>query len=304
MSFRNKYEHPDSSQSRTPRKSPKRVGCLKSLILLLLLFVIIKGFFIDFYKIPTGSMENTLLIGDYIAINKFSYKFSTPHNIPLTDIDIPHVDLLNMKMPAINDVIVFEFPGQLNEIYPPYPFNYVKRIIGKPGDTVEIKDRIVFVNKAPLSTPKGTVFNTKIIEKGKKDPKLFSLGKNWNIDNYGPIRVPKRGDIIELNRDNIGCWGNMINRELERKTVSTEGSVITIGGVPVKNYTIRKDYYFVLGDNREGSMDSRYWGFVPADAIIGEALIVYWSWDPFISIFNFNELYKSIKWNRIFKTIN
>jgi signal peptidase I len=280
------------------------VGCLKSLILLLLLFVIIKGFFIDFYKIPTGSMENTLLIGDYIAINKFSYKFSTPHNIPLTDIDIPHVDLLNMKMPAINDVIVFEFPGQLNEFYPPYPFNYVKRIIGKPGDTVEIKNRIVFVNKVPLSAPKGTVFSTEIIEKGKKDPKLFSLGKSWNIDNYGPIRVPKRGDIIELNRDNIGCWGNMINRELERKTVSTEGSVITIGGVPVKNYTIRKDYYFVLGDNREGSMDSRYWGFVPADAIIGEALIVYWSWDPFISIFNFNELYKSIKWNRIFKTIN
>jgi signal peptidase I len=280
------------------------VGCLKSLILLLLLFVIIKGFFIDFYKIPTGSMENTLLIGDYIAINKFSYKFSTPHNIPLTDIDIPHVDLLNMKMPAINDVIVFEFPGQLNEFYPPYPFNYVKRIIGKPGDTVEIKNRIVFVNKVPLSAPKGTVFSTEIIEKGKKDPKLFSLGKSWNIDNYGPIRVPKRGDIIELNRDNIGCWGNMINRELERKTVSTEGSVITIVGVPVKNYTIRKDYYFVLGDNREGSMDSRYWGFVPADAIIGEALIVYWSWDPFISIFNFNELYKSIKWNRIFKTIN
>jgi signal peptidase I len=116
--------------------------------------------------------------------------------------------------------------------------------------------------------------------------------------------VPKRGDIIELTHDNIGCWGNMINRELERKTVSTEGSVITIDGTPVKNYTIRKDYYFMLGDNREDSMDSRYWGFVPSDAIIGKALIVYWSWDPFISIVNFNELIKSIKWSRIFKTIH
>ena len=96
----------------------------------------------------------------------------------------------------------------------------------------------------------------------------------------------------------------LINRELEKQTVSTEGSVITIGDIPVKNYTMRKDYYFVLGDKREDSMDSRYWGFVPSDAIIGKALIVYWSWDPFISIINANELYKSIKWNRIFKTIH
>jgi signal peptidase I len=301
MSSRNKNENSDSSESRRPRK---RGGCLKSLILLLFLLAIIKGFFIDFYKIPTGSMEKTLLIGDYIAINKFAYKFSTPYNIPFTDINIPHIDLMNIKKPEINDVIVFEFPGQLNEYYPPFPFNYVKRIIGKPGDTVEIIDRIVYVNKIPLTIPAGNIFNTEIIGKGKKDPALFSLGKSWNIDNYGPIRVPKRGDIIDLTRDNIGCWGNLINRELERKTVSTEGSVITIMGAPVKNYTIRKNYYFVLGDNRENSMDSRYWGFVPSDAIIGKALIVYWSWDPFISIFHFNELYNSIKWNRMFKTIH
>lgn len=301
MSSRNNYERSDSSDSRKPHK---RRGCLKSLILLLILLMIIKGFFIDFFKIPTGSMEKTLLIGDYIAINKLSYKFSTPHNIPLTNIDIPHIDLFNIKKPENNDVIVFEFPGQLNEYYPPYPFNYVKRVIGKPGDTVEIKDRKVYVNKVLLPNPPGNVFNTEIIGKGKKDPKLFSLGKSWNIDNYGPIRVPKKGDKIELTRENIGCWGMLINRELERKTVSTEGSVITIGGKPVKNYTIRKDYYFVLGDNRENSMDSRYWGFVSSDSILGKALIVYWSWDPFISIFNFNNLYKSIKWDRIFKTIH
>jgi signal peptidase I len=298
MSSRNKNENSDSSESH------KRGGCLKSLFLLLLLLAIIKGFFIDFYKIPTGSMEKTLLIGDYIAINKFAYKFSTPFNIPFTDIYIPHVDLMTIKKPEINDVIVFEFPGQLNEYYPPFPFNYVKRIIGKPGDTVEIIDRIVYVNKIPVSTPTGNVLKTEIIGKGKKDPALFSLGKSWNIDNYGPIRVPEKGDIIDLTNDNIGCWGNLINRELERKTVSTEGSVITIMGAPVKNYTIKKDYYFVLGDNRENSMDSRYWGFIPSDAIIGKALIVYWSWDPFISIFHFNELYKSIKWKRIFKTIH
>lgn len=301
MNSRKNYERSDSSASHNKRKG---CGCFKSLILLLILFAVIKGFFIDFYKIPTGSMEKTLLIGDYIMTNKFSYNISTPHNIPFTDIEISHINLLSIKKPEINDVVVFEFPGQLNELYPPYPINFVKRLIAKPGDTVEIKDRVVYVNKVPLSNPAGIIFNNEIIKKGIKDPALFNLGKNWNIDNYGPIRVPKRGDIIELNRDNIGCWGNMINRELERKTVSTEGSVITIGGTPVKNYTIRKDYYFVLGDNREDSMDSRYWGFVPSEAILGKAMMIYWSWDPYISFINFGDLYKSIKWNRIFKTIH
>ncbi|MDR3611686.1 MAG: signal peptidase I [Ignavibacteriaceae bacterium] len=299
-SRKNNERSADTSQSRKP---PKRGGCLKSLFILLFLSMIIKGFFIDLYKIPSGSMENTLLIGDYIVLNKFAYAISTPHSIPFTDINLPFLNLTEFKKPAGNDVIVFDFPGQLNEFYPPGPVNFVKRVIGQPGDTVEIKDRVVYVNGVPLPQPAGTAFNTDIIGKGKKDPALFGLGKNWNIDNYGPVRVPKRGDIIELNKANIGCWGMMINRELEKRTVSTEGSVITIGGTPAKNYTVRKDYYFVLGDNRENSMDSRYWGFVPADNILGKAVMIYWSWDPFISIAHFGELTKSIKWNRMFKSI-
>jgi signal peptidase I len=302
MNSRKNHEN-DSSKSRKPQKRGG-CGCIKSLFILVLLLVVVKAFFIDFFKIPTGSMEKTLLVGDYIAINKLAYKFSTPHNIPLTEIGIPHVDLVEIKQPSVNDVIVFEFPGQLSELYPPYPFNYVKRVIGRPGDTIEIIDRVVYVNKVRKANPSGSVFNTEIIKKGKKDERLFALGKNWNLDNYGPIRVPKRGDIIELTKANIGCWGMLINRELERKTVSTEGSVITIADVPVTNYTIRKDYYFVMGDNRENSMDSRYWGFVPSEAILGKALIVYWSWDPFISFLKVNDLIKSIKWNRIFKIIN
>jgi signal peptidase I len=266
--------------------------------------VIIKGFFFDFYKIPTGSMENTLLVGDYIILNKFSYHISTPHDFPFTKISMPYTNLVDFKKPAVNDVVVFDFPGQLNELYPPDPTNFVKRVIGCPGDTIEIKDRVVYVNRRPLAKPSGTVYSTPVIPKGDRDPLLFSMGKNWNIDNFGPIRVPKRGDIIELNRINIGSWGMMINRELEKQTVSTEGSVITIDGTPVKNYTVRKDYYFVLGDNRENSMDSRYWGFVPEEDILGRALCVYWSWDPLIPIIHYNELIKSIKWHRILKSVN
>jgi signal peptidase I len=283
---------------------PKSKGkFLKFIIFLILIAVIIKGCVCDVCKIPTGSMENTLLIGDYIVVNKVSYKLTTPVNIPMTDIKIPNADLFNFKKPERNDIIVFDFPGQLNEFEPPYPYYFIKRLIGKPGDTVEIKQRKVYVNGVLIEPPEGAIANSEIIKKGVNDPLLFSPGKNWNIDNYGPIVVPKRGDVIDITRENIKYWGMLINRELEKKTVSTEGSVITIEGTPVKRYTFRKDYYFVLGDNREDSMDSRYWGFVPEESIIGKASFIYWSWDPFVSLVDVKELFGSIKWRRVFKGI-
>ena len=248
-------------------------------------------------------MEKTLLVGDYIVVNKIAYKLATPSLIPFSDVKIPAVNLLKLKEPERNDVIVFDFPGQVNEFAPAGPSNFIKRLIGKPGDSIEIKDRKLFVNRQPVAPPPGAEFTTDEISKGLKDPNLFSPGKNWNIDNYGPISVPKKGDVVEINRQTVKYWGMIINREYDRMVVSTEGSVVTIEGTPVKNYTFRKNYYFVLGDNRENSLDSRYWGFVPEDAVIGKAAIVYWSWDPYISIFHFMDLYKSIKWNRMFKGI-
>jgi signal peptidase I len=248
-------------------------------------------------------MENTLLVGDYIVVNKIRYKLATPSLIPFTDIKIPHLDLLKINDPVRNDVIVFDFPGQLNELEPSSPSNYIKRLVGKPGDTIEIKERKLYLNRKLIDPPPDAEFSSDVVKKELKDPILFSPGKSWNIDNYGPIVVPKIGDVVDINRQSVKYWGMIINRELEKKTVSTEGSVITIDGTPVKNYTFRKNYYFVLGDNRENSLDSRYWGFVPEDAVIGKAAFVYWSWNPYISIINVVDLYKSIKWERVFKSI-
>ena len=287
-----------------PVKPPKKKGCFPKFIVLFILFsLIIKGCFLDLYKIPTGSMEKTLLVGDYIVVNKIAYKLATPSLFPFTDIKIPSKSLLNLKEPERNDIIVFDFPGQLNEFAPSEPSNYIKRLIGIPGDSIDIKDRKLYVNNLLVSPPVGAEFISDEIPKGLIDPNLFSPGKSWNIDNYGPLRVPKKGDVIEINRKTIKYWGMIINREYERKVVSTEGSVVTIEGTPVKTYTLRKNYYFVLGDNRENSLDSRYWGFVPEDAGIGKAAFIYWSWDPYISIIHFMDLYKSIKWDRMFKSV-
>ena len=248
-------------------------------------------------------MEKTLLVGDYIVVNKICYKLATPSLFPFTDISIPNVNLLKIKAPERNDIIVFDFPGQLNEFAPADPSNYIKRLIGLSGDTIEIKGRKLYVNGNLVPAPPYAQFISEEIPKEYKDPNLFSPGKSCNIDDYGPVVVPKKGDVIEINRRSVKYWGMIINRELGHLAVSTEGSVVTIEGTPVKNYTVRKNYYFVLGDNRENSLDSRYWGFVPDDAVFGKAAFVYWSWDPFISIFHSVDLYKSIKWNRMFKGI-
>ncbi len=95
----------------------------------------------------------------------------------------------------------------------------------------------------------------------------------------------------------------MIDREFNKKAVSVEGSVITINGTPVRTYTVKKNYYFVMGDNRTNSLDSRFWGFVPYDDIIGKAVLIYWSNIPDVAVKNISGLFDSIRWKRIFKLI-
>lgn len=96
----------------------------------------------------------------------------------------------------------------------------------------------------------------------------------------------------------------VIEREKGVKAVSVEGTVITIDGKPVRKYKVAKDYYFVMGDNRDDSMDSRYWGFLPEDNIIGKAVIVYWSLELPVSLDNLPAFYHSIRWNRILNIIH
>ncbi|MCD6452654.1 MAG: signal peptidase I [Acidobacteria bacterium] len=171
----------------------------ESIVIAVILALFVITFVFQSFKIPTGSMEDTLLIGDHIIANKMIFaptRFSFERKIlPVRDI-------------KRGDVIVFRYPVDPN-------WNFVKRVIGLPGDKIEIKDRVVYVNDKPLSEPYVV----------HKFPYLTTMG-----DNYGPVVVPK------------GC-------------------------------------YFVLGDNRDNSRDSRYWGFVPRSLIRGRAFIIYWSYE-------------------------
>ena len=177
--------------------------------------VILKAFLIDAYQIPTGSMKNTLLIGDYIVVNKAAYSLSTPKTIPLTDIKIPSLKIIDFTKPKRNDVIVFEHPGYFRNEDTYIHSRLVKRIIGLPSDTILIKDNQVFVNGNKINSPQSAIIDSTLNNNHNFiDKKLYSFGKEWNKNNYGPIVIPHKGLTINLNSKNIKFWKLLIDNEV------------------------------------------------------------------------------------------
>ncbi len=270
------------------------------LIILLFVTLILRSFFIAAYKIPTGSMKNTLLPGDFLIISKADYKLTTPRTIPFTQIKIPHVTLLNLSKPKLYDVIVFKFPDKNYRNKKDRNLNLIKRIVGLPGDTLQIINRNLYLNYNRIDSPLNIYYpDSKILSDGIRENGIFPHNKKWNTDNYGPLIIPQKGDVIKLNLKNIKYWRRLIDEDTDSSGVSVEGSVININGNPARKYTLKQDYYFVMGDNRENSLDSRFWGFVPENHILGKALIIYWSVNLDTTYNTFKEFYNTIRFSRI-----
>lgn len=138
-------------------------------------------------------------------------------------------------------------------------------------------------------------------DKEISEPMLYpnsSLFK-WNRDNYGPVTVPKEGMTVNLTPENIAMYGTVIKSYEGNDDVAVEEKSVKIGGKAITSYTFKQDYYFMMGDNRHNSADSRYWGFVPMDHIVGKAVFVWMSIDPDPTSF-----FNKIRWNRLFRIIN
>ncbi len=271
-----------------------------------LIFAGIAAFFIITFiiqntRIPTGSMEDTILVGDFVLVNKFIYGSESTKYIPFTQIEIPHFRLPALKDPHRKDIVVFEFPGSRDRVHAEQlGVNYVKRCIGLPGDTIQVINKVVYVNHKQFWIPTFINYMEPFTESpGEADPRIFPKGMPWNADNYGPLIVPKKGYTIKLNTSNVEQWAITIDREYGKRVVAVSNGVVTIEGKPVHSYTFKKNYYFMMGDNRDDSLDSRYWGFVPRDLVEGEAFITLFSWNrdiPFTDIFR---LIGSIRPDRI-----
>lgn len=200
----------------------------EALIVAIILALIIRTFLFQAFKIPSGSMLDTLLIGDHLLVNKFIYGTQ----VPFTD-----SSYFKLRDPQQGDVVVFEFPDDEGKSYFQRR-DFIKRIVGTPGDLIEIKAKQVYVNGKPYNIPQEVHKDNQVIPK-VAGPRDFA----------GPIKVPA-------------------------------------------------DSYFVMGDNRDYSFDSRFWGFVHESKIKGLAFVKYWSWDANADLLN------KIRWDRIGRPID
>ncbi|MCJ7617063.1 MAG: signal peptidase I [Desulfobacterales bacterium] len=206
-----------SKKEIAPPKSRLREN-IEALILAILLALLIRTFIVQAFKIPSGSMKQTLQIGDHILVNKFIYGVKLPYF---------NTTIISYKKPQRGDIIVFKFRQEPEK-------DFIKRTIGVPGDVIEILNKEVYVNKKRLEQNYAVYTDLHIIPKAMQ-PR----------DNFGPVTVPENS-------------------------------------------------LFVMGDNRDHSYDSRFWGFVDLKDVKGKAIIIYWSWD--------NDNF-GVRWSRIGKIL-
>lgn len=262
------------------------------------MFLVINNFVIASFLVPTGSMENEVLTGELLFVNKFIYGGTSPRNVMFTNVRLPWFKVPGFRDVERGDVIVFVFPGMRDEIEPVDFVFYLKRCVGLPGDTILVKDRILYVNGQQMPFPRNTKFDMqRPFVQGEVDQGIFPPGAPWNQDQYGPLVVPAKGMVIALNSENVRRWEVFIRRE--GHTVEVQGEYVMIDGKPAKEYVAERDYMFGMGDHRDNSLDSRYWGFIPKDNLVGSPLVVYWSWNSDLAIYDIFGRIASIRWGRI-----
>jgi len=202
-----KAEWPAEKRVKTKKSFWREWG--EALFVAAILALIIRTFVVQAFKIPSGSMEDTLLIGDHLLVNKFIYGMQ----VPFSD-----ERFFTIRHPQRGDIIVFEFPEDKGKSYFQRR-DFIKRVVGTPGDTIEVRDKRVYVNGKPYDIPQEVHKEAGVIPPNN-NPRDF----------MPPVKVPS-------------------------------------------------GKYFAMGDNRDRSYDSRFWGFVDESEIKGLAFILYWSWD-------------------------
>ncbi len=259
---------------------------VEAILFATLIAFVLRTFVVEAYRIPSASMENTLLVGDFLLVNKFLY--GAP--IPFSDHRLPA-----LKAVEAGDVVVFKFPRDKET-------NFIKRCVATPGQTIEIKNKVVYVDEVEQPLPAEAKLGSDLEPSGKTDRAIFPFYSTFNRDNYGKVRVPKKGDTLTLNEQSFYLYKSLL--EYESHSVALMGGTVYVDGKPTTTYQVEQNYYFMLGDNRDNSHDSRYWGFVPESHIIGAALMIYWSWNPDVPLSNIFEKIQTIRWERIGRIIH
>jgi len=303
--FQKYLERRKRKKEEAKKKKPENffemaISWIRTLLGAIIIVMIINGLAIASFVVPTGSMENTVMTGDFLIVNKFIYGPSTPQVIPFLNIALPFFKFPGFKDPEPGDVIVFIYPGDKDEVEPKEFQYYLKRCIAVAGDTLQIINKKVYVNGKEQPLPENAKFSRPVFDGDSY--RTFPPGRGFSGDNYGPLRIPKKGDIIHLNPANYFEWEVFILREGHEIYIS--GGDIYIDNKKTNKYVVERDYCFGMGDNRDNSEDSRYWGYIPYENVVGTPIFVYWSWDtnkPLTQIF---EKLATVRWSRIFTFID
>ena len=382
--------HYTADRSLNPQN--KAADTVSSLLFAIIVATFVHTYFVQPYTIPTSSLEKSLLIGDFLFVSKVNYGA----RVPMTTIAAPMVhdslpftksksylkwpQLPYFRLPGIeeikrSDIVVFNWPvdtvhyffepkGSPGVIKPiDKKSNYVKRCVGVPGDSLSIKDGIVYIDGKVLQLPERAKpqFSYSVALDGKtpinfeyllkdlditemvyfknndrKDTLLFRAltaasaerlknvpgitavnreiasgiesgifphNNKWNQDNFGPIYIPQKGKTVALNAETLPFYERIIsdyelNDNGEKNDLKVVGNEIRLNGTVIKNYTFKQNYYWMMGDNRHNSEDSRYWGYVPENHIVGKPVFIWMSWDT-----NGKGINK-VRWDRVFTTVS
>jgi signal peptidase I len=365
----------------------KAADTISSLLFAIIVATIVHTYFIQPYTIPTSSLEKSLLVGDFLFVSKMNYGARVPmttvampmvhDTIPLTKRksyltwpQLPYLRLPGFQTIERTDIVVFNWPADTvykfrdrSGLRVDKPIdkksNYVKRCVGIPGDSLSIKDGLVYINgkelilperakpqfsynvvldgKTPIdfeylfkdmditdgaaflnqqtrdtlfisaltavnaerfkNTPGITAVN-RIISKNVEDG-IFPHINKWNRDNFGPIYIPQKGKTVALNLESLPFYKTIIS-DYEKKDLKVNGNEIRIDGKVVTTYTFDQNYYWMMGDNRHNSEDSRYWGYVPENHIVGKPIFIWMSIDGI----NGPKSNWKIRWDRVFTTVS
>lgn len=395
------WEKNKQADDKPRKKKSKGREWVDAIIFAVVAATIIRVFFIEAYTIPTGSMEKSLLVGDFLFVSKVNYGARIPmtpvafpfahHTMPVTGTKAywEGVQWKYRRLPGLsdikrNDVVVFNFPegdtvaleqqdmnyyglvrdmghaavnSQYTVVSRPVDKreNYIKRCVAIGGDEISMKNGLAYVNgKAePLKNtgqisyviqlktadvnygvfedlgfnvaedfmPVGqNAYQVQATAETAEKIKAFDFvasvlvrtatpgaqelsvfphdpNRNWNVDNFGPIKIPAKGWTVKLDSATMPLYERTI-RIYEGNTVERSGDGWLINGVKADTYTFKMNYYWMMGDNRHNSLDSRYWGFVPDDHIVGKALFIWMSFDNNASFFS------KVRWSRLLRGIH
>jgi signal peptidase I len=252
-----KEMHDQEAVSRSASKSAI-VEYVQALSIAILAALILRIFVVQAFRIPTGSMKDTLIVGDFLLVNKFVYGVRTPDYLAGTEIKIPHVRLPGFRTPQRGDIIIFKFPKDPR-------LDYIKRCVGLPGDTIEVRSNFAYVN--------GVLEGDTLLIDEQFDPEEHAMFQHYRIET-----LRQRTFTI-------------------RKRTKRPSRLADYGPVVVP-----PNHLFMMGDNRDNSSDSRYWGFLPQENIVGRAMIIYFSFDKSGSPSALSFI-DAIRWQRIFQLI-